>query len=377
MGNHALLSASSSERWLHCPPSARLGESYDDIGSDYAREGTCAHELCEYKLKKALGMEAADPTENLDFYNAEMEACADEYAAYGLELYTTAKQTCSDPVALIEQRLDFSKYVESGYGTGDFVLIADGTLYVTDFKYGVGVMVSAEQNPQMMLYGLGAIEMFDALYDIDTICMTIFQPRRDNISTYTLSKDELYKWAEEVLKPTAELAYAGEGSYNCGEWCQFCKARNDCRARATHNLELAKYDFKLPPLLTDDEIEDILGKLDDLISWASDIREYALKAAISGKAWSGYKLVEGRSNRRYINEDAVAQTVTEAGFDPYETSVMGITAMQKQLGKARFEELLSGLIEKPQGKPTLVPESDKRPAIHTAKQDFNDYEEDN
>ena len=199
MGNHALLSASSSERWLHCPPSARLGESYDDIGSDYAREGTCAHELCEYKLKKALGMEAADPTENLDFYNAEMEACADEYAAYGLELYTTAKQTCSDPVALIEQRLDFSKYVESGYGTGDFVLIADGTLYVTDFKYGVGVMVSAEQNPQMMLYGLGAIVMFDALYDIDTICMTIFQPRRDNISTYTLSKDELYKWAEEVL----------------------------------------------------------------------------------------------------------------------------------------------------------------------------------
>lgn len=181
MGNHALLSASSSERWLHCPPSARLGESYDDIGSDYAREGTCAHELCEYKLKKALGMEAADPTENLDFYNAEMEACADEYAAYGLELYTTAKQTCSDPVALIEQRLDFSKYVESGYGTGDFVLIADGTLYVTDFKYGVGVMVSAEQNPQMMLYGLGAIEMFDALYDIDTICILENDQKLQNI----------------------------------------------------------------------------------------------------------------------------------------------------------------------------------------------------
>ena len=374
---HALLSASSSERWLRCPPSARLCESYDDKGSDYAAEGTDAHTLCEYKLRRALGMEAEDPTENLTWFNEEMDDCATGYATYVLEQVEAAKQTCADPVVMIEQRVDFSRWVASGFGTADCLIIADGTLKIIDYKHGRGIMVDATENPQMQCYALGALELFDGIYDIDIVHMTIYQPRRDNISTYELSKDELYRWADEVLKPTADLAFAGDGNFLCGEWCGFCKAKHDCRARADANMELARYDFKLPPLLTDEDIEDILSKVDDLVAWAADIKEYALQQAISGKDWTGYKLVEGRSNRRYTNETVVADAVSRAGFDPYERKILGVTAMQKLLGKSRFDELLAAYIEKPQGKPTLVPESDKRPAMNTAKNDFmeeNDYE---
>ena len=369
---HAILSASSSYRWLHCPPSARLCESYADKGSDYATEGTDAHALCEYKLRQALGLEAEDPTENLTWFNAEMDDCANGYAAYVLEQVEAAKQVCADPVVLIEQRVDFSRWVEQGFGTADALIIADGTLKICDYKHGLGVLVRAEKNPQLMCYALGALELFDKIYDIETVSMTIYQPRRDNISTYEISKDDLYRWADEVLKPTAELAFAGDGSFLCGEWCGFCKAKNDCRARAEANLALAQYEFKLPPLLTDEDIEDILAKADELVAWASDIKKYALQQAISGKSWSGWKLVEGRSNRKYVNDSAVADVVERAGFDPYERKVLGVTAMQKLLGKSRFDELLSPYIEKPQGKPTLVPESDKRPAMSTAAADFNE-----
>jgi hypothetical protein len=329
--------------------------------------------LCEYKLKVALGIRAKDPTADLSFYNAEMEDCTNGYAAYILELVEMAKQSCADPVVLIEQRLDFSKYVEGGFGTGDCLVIADGTLHIVDYKHGQGVLVEAEDNPQMKLYALGALEIFDGIYDIDTVSMTIYQPRRDNVSTYTVFKESLYQWAEEILKPTAELAYAGDGEFNCGEWCLFCKVKHECRARAERNLELARYDFKLPPLLENDEVEDILGKIDSLISWANDIKNYALQTALGGKQWNGWKLVEGRSNRRYTDEAAVADAVSAAGFDPYERKVLGITAMTSLLGQKRFEEVLGGYIEKPQGKPTLVPESDKRPAIHTAQQDFSEF----
>ena len=370
MGKHALLSASSSHRWLNCPPSARLCEAYEDKGSGYAAEGTDAHTLCEYKLKTALGIKAKDPTANLTYYSEEMEDCANGYAAYILELVETAKQTCADPVVLIEQRLDFSKYVEEGFGTGDCVVIADGTLHIVDYKHGQGVLVEAEDNPQMKLYALGALELFDGIYDIYRVAMTIYQPRRDNVSTHTVFKESLYQWADEILKPAAQLAYAGGGNYNCGEWCQFCKAKHECRKRAERNLELARHEFSLPPLLEDDEIEAILGKVDELVSWASNIKDYALRAALSGKRWDGWKLVEGRSNRRYIDETAVAQTVEGAGYNPYEQKVMGITAMEKTLGKGRFSELLGSLVEKPAGKPTLVPASDKRPEINNAKHDF-------
>jgi hypothetical protein len=369
---HAILSASSSYRWLHCPPSARLCESYADKGSDYAAEGTDAHALCEYKLRKALGLEAEDPTENLTWYNEEMDDCANGYAAYVLEQVEAAKQVCADPVVLIEQRVDFSRWVEQAFGTADALIIADGTLKICDYKHGLGILVRAEENSQLMCYALGALELFDKIYDIDMVSMTIYQPRRDNVSTYELSKDGLYRWADEVLKPTAELAFTGDGSFLCGEWCGFCKAKNDCRARAEANLALAQYEFKLPPLLTDEDIEDILAKVDELVAWASDIKEYALQQATSGKSWSGWKLVEGRSNRKYVNDSVVADVVEHAGFDPYERKVLGVTAMQKLLGKSRFDELLSPYIEKPQGKPTLVPESDKRPAMSTAAADFNE-----
>ena len=373
MGNHALLSASSSHRWLNCPPSARLCEGYDDKGSNFAAEGSDAHSLCEFKLRKALGMEAKDPTEDLSWYDAEMEESASGYAAFVMELVAEAKKTCNDPVVLIEQHLDYSKYVQSGFGTGDCVLISDGTLHIVDFKYGRGVLVEAEDNPQMKLYALGALEIFDCLYDIDTVSMTIYQPRRANVSTFTLTRQELLDWAETVLVPTAELAYAGDGEYHCGEWCQFCKAKADCRERARANMELARYEFRQPPLLTDEEVEEILGKLDSLMDWASDIKDYALQAAISGKHWSGYKLVEGRANRRYTDENAVVAAVKAAGYDPYdEPKLLGVTAMTTLLGRKQFNDILGGLITKPQGKPTLVPESDKRPAMTTILDDFKE-----
>ena len=367
---HAVLSASSSERWLNCPPSARLCEAYEDKGSDYAAEGTDAHALAEARLKQALGIPTEDPVENLTWYNAEMEDCAQGYAAYVVELLETAKQTCSDPVVMIEQRVDFSRWVPGGFGTGDCICIAEGLLNIVDLKYGAGIEVSADHNPQMMLYALGALEIFDGIYDIDTVRMTIYQPRKSNISIFEMSKDALLTWADTELTEKARLAYEGQGNFSCGEWCRFCKAKAECRERAIYNLRLAQYDFLNPALLQDEEIADILGRIDALTSWASDVKEYALQQAISGKEWTGWKLVEGRSNRKYTSEADVAAAVESVGLDPYERKVLGVTAMQKLLGKTRFEELLSPYIEKPQGKPTLVPESDKRPAMNTAKNDF-------
>ena len=369
---HALLSASSSHRWLNCPPSARLCENYEDKGSDFAAEGTDAHALCEYKLRKLLGMDCEDPTENLTWYNPEMDECATGYASFVMEILEEAKTKCPDPTILIEQKLDYSKYVDAGFGTGDCIIIADGTLHIIDYKHGRGVLVEAERNPQMMLYALGALEMFGFLYGITDVSMHIYQPRRSNVSTYTISKDELLNWADETLKPTAKLAFEGKGEYACGEWCTFCKAKNDCRKRAETNLEMAKYDFKMPPLLTDDEVSDILKKADELLSWINDIKDYAFEKALSGQPWEGFKLVEGRSVRKYTDEKAVATAVLVAGYNPYEKKLLGITEMQKMLGKDKFNEVLGDLVHKPPGKPTLVPESDKRPEISTVNQDFND-----
>ena len=376
MAKHATLSASSSHRWLNCPPSVRICENYADVTTDYALEGTDAHALCEYQLKQSLGIPAEDPIENLTWYNAEMEGCAAGYAAYVMELLEDAKQISTDPIVMIEQRVDFSRWVKDGFGTADCILIADGVLNIVDYKHGKGVEVSAEKNPQMMLYALGALEIFDGIYDIEKVRMTIYQPRLSNISVYEMSKDALLEWADTELTQKAQLAYEGKGDFHSGEWCRFCKAKAECRERAKANLELAKYEFAEPPLLGDAEIADILGKLDGLTSWAADVKEYALQQAVNGKKWSGWKLVEGRSNRKYRSDADVADVVAHAGFDPYEHKVRGITAMQMLLGRSRFEELLSPYIEKPQGKPTLVPESDKRPAyepaqlIERAKTDF-------
>jgi hypothetical protein len=333
-------------------------------------EGTCAHALAEYKLRKALGYPADDPTENLDFYNVEMDEATDGYVSYVLEQVQAAKESCADPIVMVEQRVDFSRWVKQGFGTADALVIADGTLHIIDLKYGAGIEVSADNNPQLKCYALGALELFDDIYDIDDIALHIYQPRRTNVSVWQITKADLLTWAEEILKPAADLAWDGKGEFSCGNWCRFCKAKNVCRARAEENLKLAQHDFKLPPELSDAEIEVILSKVDDLVSWASDIKEYALQQALSGKEWRGFKLVEGRSVRKYTDEASVAKAVSEAGYDPYEQKLLGITAMQKLLGKSRFDELLSAYIEKPQGKPTLVPDSDKRPAMNTAKNDF-------
>ncbi|MCF0134186.1 MAG: DUF2800 domain-containing protein [Blautia sp.] len=372
MAKHAFLSASASHRWLACPPSAKLCEGSDDKTSPYAQEGTDAHTLCEYKVLKALGKEAENPIENLSYYGPEMEDCTEGYCAYVLEQLEQAKELCPDPTVLVEQRLDFSRWVENGFGTGDCVIVADNMLQIIDFKYGIGVLVDAENNSQMMCYGLGALELFDGIYDIETIQMTIFQPRRENISTFTLSKEELLAWANEVLMPTAKLAYEGNGDYSAGEHCQFCKVKATCRKRAEYNLELARYDFEMPATLRESEIAAILPKIDSLMAWGNDIKEYALQQALNGVHYDGFKVVEGRAIRKYTDDAAVAAVVTEAGFDPYEKKLLGITAMTSLLGKKRFEELLSGLIHKPQGKPTLVPDSDKRPSINTANEDFKE-----
>ena len=374
---HAILSASSSHRWLNCNPSARMEEEFEDRTSAAAAEGTAAHALCEYKLKKALGLPAGDrPVSH--FNDDEMEVYTDGYVEFILETLAEAKQHCSDPMVLIEQRLDFSCYVPDGFGTGDCIIVADKTLHIIDFKYGQGILVDAEENPQMMLYALGALRLYDFLYDIHSVSMTIYQPRRDNVSTWEIDVDDLLEWAHSFLKPRAEAAFNGEGEFAPGPWCQFCKAAVRCRARAESMLKLAQYEFARPPLLTDAEIQDILGKLDDLTKWAAEIAAYAQDAAVNhGKQWEGFKLVESRTTRRYINENAVIAAVYEAGYDPYEKKVHGITTMQKILGKKQFDELLGHLIEKPQGKPTLVPVSDKRPAITVtgAKQDFTEIME--
>jgi hypothetical protein len=373
MANHAILSASASHRWLNCPPSVRLTERIPDNGSIYAAEGSEAHELCEYKLRKLLGMEAHNPLDTpvgLQYYDSTMEDAATGYAAFVLELLEDIRKSCPDPIVMVEQQLDFSHWVKDGFGTGDAVIVADGTLHVVDFKYGTGVPVSAEGNSQMRLYALGALDMFGELYDIDTVVMTIYQPRLSSVSTDTISKADLLDWAENTLRPLADLAYKGEGELNAGSWCRFCKLRSTCRERAEANLAMAQHEFKLPPTLSDEEIAVILDKLDDLISWAGDIKEYALNAALLGKHFDGWKLVEGRSNRRYTDEAAVAQIVSETGHDPYEHKLLGITAMEKLLGKKQFATLLSGLVERPQGKPVLVPASDKRPEMTNAKNDF-------
>ena len=378
MADHAVLSASGSHRWLNCTPSARLELEFENTGSEAAREGTAAHALCEHKLKRALHMRSRRPVSDYD--SDEMEECTDTYVDFVMEQYEAAKQVCEDPVILIEQRLDFSCYVPDGFGTGDCLIISDDRLHIIDFKYGMGVLVEAENNPQMKLYALGALAVYDALYDIREVSMTIFQPRRESVSTWTIPVEDLKAWAENELKPRAKMAYDGEGEYLPGEWCTFCRAAVRCRARAEEKLKLAQTEFRMPPLLTDAEIEDILAVLPDLTKWANEITTYALDAALNhGKEWNGFKVVEGRSVRKYRDEAAVAEAAKEAGYkDIYRQSLIPLTEMQRLMGKDRFEEILGGLITKAPGRPTLVPISDKRPAMNVSNaiNDFNEIKED-
>ena len=376
---HAVLSPSSADRWLHCTRSARLELEFSDKESEAAAEGTAAHALCEHKVKKALKQRSLRPVSVYD--SDEMEELTDAYRDYILEQLARERQTCPDAQVFIETRLDLTAYVPGSFGTCDCLIVSDEKLHIIDFKYGQGVLVEAKENPQMKLYALGALDIYDGLYDFKEVAMTIFQPRRENVSTWTESVEELRKWAEEELKPKAELADAGEGEFCSGDWCLFCKAAVKCRARAQAKLELAKQDFSLPPILTDEEIEDILPRLPDLTKWANDIMAYATDAALNhGKQWNGFKVVEGRSVRKYSDEDAVIQAAKSAGYtDIFRTSLITLTEMEKLMGKKRFKDLLGGLVVKPRGKPTLVPDTDTRPAIQgdDATTDFQKIMEEN
>lgn len=372
---HSVLGASAADRWMNCTPSAQLTAGMEDETTTFAAEGTAAHALCEWKVRKALKMRAGRrPTS--DYWTDEMEEFTDDYRDFIMDLVGQAKLICKDPVTLIEQHLDFSCYVPDGFGTGDFLLVADRELNVVDFKYGRGVAVYADHNPQMMLYALGALNLFDCLYDIEQATMTIFQPRLSSISTWTISAEELYKWAEEVLRPKAELAAKGEGEFISGSWCRFCKARNTCRARAESFLELAKMEFQPPALLSDEEVAEVMEKAAELSKWASDVMAYAQAEAIeNGKHWNGYKLVEGRSTRRFIDEKKVEEAAKGAGYtDIYNKSLITLTAFEKLMGKDTFKEVLGSYVTKPAGKLTLVPVSDKRPevTVNTVNDEFQE-----
>ncbi|WP_036368414.1 DUF2800 domain-containing protein [Mobiluncus curtisii] len=372
---HALLSASSAHRWLHCPPSAKLTAGVTEAPSEAALQGTAAHALAEHKLRRALKQQSKRPVSKYE--DDEMNTHTDDYVSYVLEQYEQAKQATPGAVIYIEQHLDFSNVVPGGFGTGDCLIVADGTLHVIDLKYGLGVLVEAEWNPQMMLYAIGALALFDALYDIEQVALTVFQPRRENVSTWTISVTELNKWAEQTLKPAAELAANGEGEFCAGSWCQFCKIASTCRARAEANLELAKFEFAPPAELSAGEVAEVLAQIPELTRWASDVQDYALSQALSGEQYEGFKLVAGRSIRKYTDETAVAEAAKAAGYrDIYKRSLLTITAMEKLMGKKQFSEILGNLVVKPEGKPTLVPLSDKRPElqISTAADDFTNID---
>lgn len=372
---HALLSASSAKIWLSCPPSARESEKYEDKGSEFADEGTAAHALAEAVINQ--DPEAIARAKTSKHYNGEMEEAIAGYAAFITERFNAAKAKTPDAILFTEQRLDYSEWAPEGFGTGDVLIIADGTMEVIDLKYGTGVPVSATDNPQLRLYGLGALGLFSTLYDIDTVSMTICQPRRDSISTESLSAADLVAWADEYVKPRATQAWDGDGEYSPGEHCRFCKALPHCRALADYNLELARYEFKPGNELTVKDIADILQRSDLLVQWAGKVAAYALDEAVNHEvAYPGYKLVEGRSVRKYTDQDKVAKALKGAGYDEallYERSLLGITNMEKLVGKKRFTEVLGPLVQKAPGAPTLVPETDKRAALNSTQSAIADF----
>lgn len=367
---HSMLSASGAHRWMNCTPSAVLEQEFANETSVFAEEGTAAHDLAEHKLKKALKMRSKKPTSK--FHSDEMDEMTDLYVEYCLGIIEKAKEECQDLQILIEQRLDFSDYVPGGFGTGDLIVVGNGTLHVLDLKYGRGIVISAINNAQIMLYSLAALSLFEMLYDVEKISMTIIQPRVDNFSTYEISVEELLSWAEKELKPKALLAIKGEGEFCAGDHCRFCRAKNQCRARAVKNLELLKYEFKDPALLLDDEIAEIIGLANELSKWASDIYTYATALAINeGKEWDGFKLVEARTRRKYSDEIIVADAAKAAGYtDIFKQSLITITEMEKLMGKKKFKDILGDYIEKPKGKLSLVSETDKRQSVEPIEAEF-------
>ena len=365
-----LFSPSASARLLTCPGSAKASEGIPDQESLFAAEGHDAHALAEIRLCERLGLQTNEKIEDLTFYNREMEDYISDYVSYVLEKVASIKKDCPDATVLIEQKVAAVRYDESLFGSTDVAIIADKVLTIIDLKYGRGVLVNAKENTQEMCYGLCAMETFGNLYDIEDINLCIFQPRLSNVSEWSLTVKELYNWADEILKPGIEKIRAGSEEFHPSRHCVFCKAKPLCKALRDQNLELAKHEFRPAFLMDDSEIEEVLDKADDFVNWINSVKEFALEDAMKGKKYDHYKLVEGRSNRKYIDETKVINVVKEAGYNPYEEKLLSVTGMQSRLGKARFEELLGNLVVKPRGKLTLVPREDKRPEVNPAAVDF-------
>ena len=365
-----LFSPSASARLLTCPGSAKASEGIPDQESLFAAEGHDAHALAEIRLCERLGLQTNEKIEDLTFYNREMEDYISDYVSYVLEKVASIKKDCPDAIVLIEQKVAAVRYDESLFGSTDVAIIADKVLTIIDLKYGRGVLVNAKENTQEMCYGLCAMETFGNLYDIEDINLCIFQPRLSNVSEWSLTVKELYKWADEILKPGIEKIRAGSEEFHPSRHCVFCKAKPLCKALRDQNLELAKHEFRPAFLMDDSEIEEVLDKADDFVNWINSVKEFALEDAMKGKKYDHYKLVEGRSNRKYVDETKVINVVKEAGYNPYEEKLLSVTGMQSRLGKARFEELLGNLVVKPRGKLTLVPREDKRPEVNQAAVDF-------
>lgn len=387
MSFHAILSPSGASRWLACTPSARLETEFPNTSGTAASEGTLAHKLAEAILRHTHKMittgvfhKTLKSIKEDELYTDAMYEYAQNYADYVMEKLAGAQVNTSDAMLFLETLFDLTAYVPDGFGTGDAVIIADHILEIIDLKYGKGVPVFADNNSQMMLYALGALLAFGLLYDVQIVRMTIYQPRIDNISTWEISVADLKQWAEEVLRPRAELAFKGEGEFNPGKHCRFCRAKAVCRANMDYNMEMAKYDFKDGVLLTESEIADILDKEDEFTKWISGIKKYALAEAVNNhRSFPGYKLVEGRSNRRYIDQEAVIAQLKTDGipddkiYEPKE--IIGITKMEKMLGKAAFNVLIGPLTAKSPGAPTLVPVSDKRSEYSSAANAIKDFED--
>ena len=380
MEAHALLSPSSSHRWIHCTPSARLEENVEDKGSEFAEQGTCAHALCECKLRHLLGAEDLESIKEYQalrdkWHDKEMEVCTDDYVEIVWNKYQAALKEDPRAQLLIEQRLDFSSWIPDSFGTADAEVVTERTLEVIDFKYGKGVEVSAVKNTQMMIYALGALGNYDLDYDIEEVRMTIVQPRLHNVSEWTITTEELKAWADSTLRERARIAYEGKGEQQAGEWCRFCKVKARCAALA--NEALAAYTQHTDKtLISDDDMPSILGLIPAIKSWCTAVEDYATAQAIEGHKWSGFKLVEGRSIRKITDPDGLASKLEFAGYpNIYKPSeLLPLGELEKYVGKKTFAQLSEGYIEKPAGKPTLVSEDDKRPEINvnTAVEDFKD-----
>lgn len=369
---HALLSASSAHRWLHCTGSPLLEKKFPDTTSVYAQEGTLAHELCELKLKKYTTVmpkgtytRAHNKIMKSELWQNEMESTSETYLEYVKEIMLSCEIA---PAVLIEKRVDFSRYVPEGFGTADCLILAGDTLHVIDYKHGKGVVVNAGHNPQMMLYALGAMSELSLLYRFEFVHMTIVQPRVNNISEFTMTADELRDWGESVVKPKAEAAISGNGTFKAGDWCRFCRAKQQCKTRYESNDSLypelsAQHD---PRLITLDELGEYLRRGRDMAAWLEDMKEYALSESLAGADVPGWKAVEGRGSRAFTDTDEAVDTLIKNGIDEsilYERRVLTLAQMEKAVGKKAFGEIVGNLVVKNPGKPTLVEESDKRPKI--------------